>query len=144
MFYEDRDYPGTVEIQNTGVFAWIGAGQFALKARWDKPIRQGAAQSSTVAAETNLFIITQPVTPGGSISGTFTIRPPMSGTGYILHFEMRQLEDDWISFDDLEDDRPWPPYDFSVSILRPTAVPVFLPVVLNARKAGPPPSLLQP
>ncbi len=139
-FYYGQTYSVAVEIQNTGVLTWIGSGQFALMARWEANEQKNSPQLAD--GESNLFLITHPVTPGGSISGALILRPPYPTQHGIYHlsFEMSRwvapTPDDWVDFGDLEAGRPWPSYDIgAVTILKLPPAPVFLPLV--SRAGGP-------
>lgn len=126
-------YTVTFQIQNTGVYTWLGTGQFALIYHgWNTAgTLQRAPQAETYA----VLNITEPVPPGAMVEDSITLyppNPPEPGTAYQLRFEMGLWQappDDWIGFSEAETGYTWPTYAVTVCVGGPCQEQVFLPLV---------------
>jgi hypothetical protein len=132
-------YSVTFQIQNTGVYTWLGTGQFALIHHgWDVTgVQQRDPQAETYA----LLDITEPVPPGDTVEDSirlYPVNPPEPGTAYQLRFEMGLWQappDDFVGFSEVEAGYTWSTYDVTVCVGGPCQEQVFLPLI--NREMGP-------
>jgi hypothetical protein len=133
-------YSVTFQIQNTGVYTWLGTGQFALIYHgWNiAGVQQRDAQAETYA----LLDITEPVPPGAMVEDSimlYPVNPPEPGTAYKLRFEMGLWQappDDFVGFSEAETGYTWPTYDVTVCVGGPCQEQVFPPLRSGPRWAA--------
>lgn len=135
IMYSGNKYTVTFMLQNNGIYTWPGGGQVAFREHSWKTSPSVQLQPIQVTA---ILSITDPVTPGKTISTDVVLQPPISaisGTAYYLRFEVGFWDGDtWTGFSDYEPQYDWPTFNVGVCVNGLCWEQVFLPLVLSTEQ----------